>query len=222
MDVPGIVRQIAISALPILIALTFHEVAHGFVAYKLGDKTAWALGRLSLNPLKHIDPIGTVLLPLMLLIFTRGGVVFGYAKPVPINSYNFANPKRDMGITGAAGPITNIALAMISVLVLKYVIPFLAMVSPETVTETVLKPLGSMFNYSIMINVFLACFNLLPIPPLDGGRVAVSLLPKNASIALGNLEPYGFIILILLIFTGMYRIFVIPLYSLIMSFLRLL
>jgi Zn-dependent protease len=222
LDVPGIVRQIAISALPILIAITFHEVAHGFVAYKLGDKTAWALGRLSLNPVKHIDPVGTVLLPLMLLIFTRGGVVFGYAKPVPINSDNFENPKRDMGITGVAGPVTNIALAMMSVLVLKYVIPLLAQVSPDTVTETVLKPLGSMFNYSIMINVFLACFNLLPIPPLDGGRVAVSLLPKNASIALSNVEPYGFIILIVLIFTGMYRIFVIPLYSLIMAFLRLL
>ncbi len=221
MDVPGIIRQIAISAIPILIAITFHEVAHGYVAYRLGDKTAWAMGRLTLNPIKHIDPFGTVLLPLMLLIFTRGGVVFGYAKPVPISPINFTNPKRDMAITGVAGPVTNILLALVSVLIYKYLLPIMAMVSPDSVVETVLKPLSAMFSYSIMINVFLACFNLIPIPPLDGGRLAVGLLPPGPSIALSRLEPYGFIILIILIATGLYRLFVLPLYELIMAFLRL-
>ncbi len=222
MDAPNIIRQIAISAIPILIAITFHEVAHGYAAYKLGDRTAWAMGRLSLNPIKHIDPIGTVLLPLALLIFTRGGVVFGYAKPVPISPINFKDPKRDMGLTGAAGPVTNILLAVVSVLVYKYAIPFLAMVSPDSVVQTVLTPLHDMFRYSIMINVFLACFNLIPIPPLDGGRVAVGLLPPKPSMALSRVEPYGFMILIILIFTGLYRVFVLPLYSLIMAFLNLL
>lgn len=222
MDIPGIVRQIVISALPILIAITFHEVAHGYVAYRLGDRTAWAMGRLTLNPLKHIDPVGTVLLPLMLLILTRGGVVFGYAKPVPISPVNFKNPKRDMGITGAAGPITNILLAIVSVLVYKYAIPIMATVSPDSVVETILRPLSAMFRYSIMINVFLACFNLIPIPPLDGGRVAVSLLPPKPAISLSRLEPYGFIILLVLIFTGLYRLFVVPLFNLIMALLNLL
>ncbi len=222
MDVPGILRQIAISAVPILIAITFHEVAHGWVAYRLGDRTAWALGRLTLNPIKHIDPVGTVLLPLMLLIFTQGGVVFGYAKPVPVNPYNFKDPKRDMAITGAAGPVTNILLAIISLLVYKYFIPLLAIVAPDAIDRTVLVPLGAMFKYSIIINVFLACFNLIPIPPLDGGRVAVGLLPKKQSLFLDRLEPYGMIILIILIMTGLYRLFVIPLFNLIMAFLSLL
>ncbi|PKL51547.1 MAG: hypothetical protein CVV37_05915, partial [Nitrospira bacterium HGW-Nitrospira-1] len=135
-----VIRRILISAIPILIAITFHEVSHGFVAYKLGDPTAKMLGRLTLNPIAHIDIFGTILLPMLLVIATNGQFVFGYAKPVPINPMNFKNPRQGMAISAAAGPVTNIVLAFFSVLALKFVIIPLTAVSPASVTETVLSP----------------------------------------------------------------------------------
>jgi Zn-dependent protease len=197
-----IIRQLLISALPILIAITFHEVSHGYVANRLGDPTAKMLGRLTLNPIAHIDIFGTIILPLILVISTNGQFVFGYAKPVPINPMNFRNPRQGMALSAAAGPATNIILAFISMLILKLIIMPLAAVSPESAAETVMRPLAMIFTSSVVINVVLASFNMIPIPPLDGGRVLAGLLPTNHANSFDRIEPYGFIIVIVLIYTG--------------------
>jgi Zn-dependent protease len=211
MEPAHIIRQVAITALPILIAIILHEVAHGYIAYKLGDPTAKMLGRLTLNPITHIDLFGTILMPLLLFIFTNGQFIFGYAKPVPINPYNFKSPKRDMAISAAGGPATNILLAILSVLVLKYaVIPASAFVSEDVVTKMI-KPLVMMLTASVTINVILASFNLIPIPPLDGGRVLMGLLPHKQANALGKLEPFGMIIVLILVITGMAGYIIMPL-----------
>jgi len=208
-----VIRRILISALPILIAITFHEVSHGYVAYKLGDPTAKMMGRLTLNPLAHIDIFGTVLLPLLLVIATNGQFVFGYAKPVPINPMNFKNPRQGMALSAAAGPVTNMVLALLSVLVLKFIIVPLANVSPGTVTDTVLVPLGKIFRASVIMNIVLAVFNMIPIPPLDGGRVLTGLLPSRQAISFSKIEPFGFIIVIVLIYTGIAGKIIMPIIS---------
>jgi len=211
LDYASVARQLLISALPILIAITFHEVSHGYVAYRLGDPTAKFVGRLTLNPLAHIDPVGTILLPLMLIVLTHGQFVFGYAKPVPINPMNFTNPRKGMAISAAAGPITNLLLAFLSVVIMKAILLPLEALSPESFAETVLRPFVMIFNSSVVINVVLASFNMIPIPPLDGGRVLVGLLPHRQATSFSRIEPFGFIIVLILIYTGLASVMIMPL-----------
>lgn len=194
------IRQISVWALPVLAAIVFHEVAHGWVAFRLGDPTAARMGRLTLNPISHIDLFGTIILPL-LLITIRAPFLFGYAKPVPVNFYNLNNPKRDMIWVALAGPMTNVLLALGSVLVLKLLLSldFSPHDAFSSLLLAVLTPLKIMAGNSVVINVVLAVFNAFPIPPLDGGRVLVGLLPEPHSSTVARVEPYGFLIILLLL-----------------------
>ena len=218
MDHSDTIRQLIISVPALIFAITFHEVSHGYVASRLGDPTARLMGRLTLNPIKHIDPIGTVLMPLLLYWISDGQFIFGYAKPVPINPHNFKSPRSGMAISAAAGPISNIILAIISSL-LRVVIIFLISAFSQSATITaILIPLTLMLEYSIYINIFLAALNLTPIVPLDGGRVLVGLLPHKQAIAYSKIEPYGIYILYALLFTGVIGYFIFPLVKLLYLF----
>jgi Zn-dependent protease len=189
---PGmdLLYTVSIWLLPVLLAVTFHEAAHGYVARYLGDETASRLGRVSLNPIRHIDPFGTIILP-GLLLFARSPFLFGYAKPVPVNFNALRNPRIGMVLVAAAGPATNIGLAIVAALGF-HLIAYL----PATVAQWTALNLKN----ALIINVVLAVFNLFPLPPLDGGRIAVGLLPNVLARQLARLEPYGMIILIGLIF----------------------
>ena len=192
-DLLILAQKLAIWALPVLLAITLHEVAHGYVARELGDPTAASLGRLTLNPIKHVDPVGTVLVPGLLLLL--GGFLFGWAKPVPVDYRNLKNPKRDMAIVAIAGPAVNLVMALGWALLLKYAL------SQDTSAGFWLR-IAQISAAGISINLVLMVLNLLPMPPLDGGRVAVGLLPMKPAIALSKVEPYGMVILIVLMVTG--------------------
>lgn len=191
MQIEEMIVKITVAAIPVLLAITVHEASHGYAAKYFGDLTAERMGRISLNPFRHIDPVGTILLPAITLIV--GGVLFGWAKPVPVNFANLRNPKKDMLWVAAAGPASNLVMAIFWAILLGY-----AKSAPETAAYF----LQEMSWAGISINLVLMVLNLLPMPPLDGGRIAVSLLPNNLAFQLSRLEQYGFIILIALMFTG--------------------
>ena len=190
LNIAAILYGISIWALPILIAITFHEAAHGFVAARRGDDTALRLGRVTFNPLKHIDPVGTVILP-AILILAQSPILFGYAKPVPVRFDRLNNPRRDMVWVAAAGPGMNIALAFVCAIILGFV---------DLLPENIGPWLEANLNNAILINLVLAVFNMLPLPPLDGGRVAVGLLPNALALPLARLERFGLVILLGLLF----------------------
>ena len=209
-------RSLIIAAIPILIAITFHEVAHGLVAYRFGDETAHVMGRLTLNPLAHIDIFGTIILPVLLFFSTHGQFTFGYAKPVPVNPFNLRNPKRHMMYVAGAGPLMNILIAFLCGVFI-VVIAWVELVMPPLITEKILLPVLGMLKYGIIMNIYLAAFNLIPLVPLDGGRILAGLLPRELELKYQRLEPYGMMILLLLIFLGVTRYFVVPLAGLIHS-----
>ena len=188
------VQFAAIAILPLLFGITLHEVAHGWAAKRLGDKTALMMGRLTLNPLKHIDPVGTILVPGLMML--AGGAIFGWAKPVPVTWQNLGNPKRDMALVALAGPMANLGMAFIWALIARLGI-LLSAVSPWASVPMIL-----MGKVGIVLNLVLMVLNLLPLPPLDGGRIMTSLLPGPLSYRFSRIEPYGFFILIALLMTG--------------------
>ncbi len=192
----NVIQVIAIYALPVIFAITLHEAAHAYAAKYFGDLTAYSQGRVSLNPLRHIDPIGTVALPLLMLALTKlfgGGFIFGWAKPVPVNFGNLRSPKRDMLWVAAAGPAANFVMALFWALIVK--LAYLEF------TGTLSTPLALMGAAGVIVNALFMALNLLPLPPLDGGRIMVSLLPHRQAYQFSRIEPYGFIIILVLMFT---------------------
>ncbi|MEK7688746.1 MAG: site-2 protease family protein, partial [Deltaproteobacteria bacterium] len=203
------IQDIAILAAPILIAVTFHEVAHGWIADRLGDPTARLLGRLTLNPIKHLDPIGT-----LVFFLTR---MIGWAKPVPVNALNFRDPLKGMMWVAIAGPVTNLFLAAVSAAILRLLIA--SGILFDTSISFVMEPIRMMIYMSVIINVGLAVFNFIPIPPLDGSKVLMGLLSREQAEVFAKLEPYGFIILILFIMTNIDRMILSPIIGFTVSLL---
>ena len=193
-DINALIQTIAVAALPVIFAITLHEAAHGYAARHFGDPTAWLQGRISLNPLRHIDPVGTILIPIAILLFSGGDFLFGYAKPVPVDFGRLRHPKKDMLWVAAAGPAVNLLMALGWACLLK-----LAFMNPAS---TYALPMARMADAGIQINAVLMVLNLLPLPPLDGGRIMVSLLPPRPAYRFSMIEPYGMPILFLLMFVG--------------------
>jgi Zn-dependent protease len=203
MDELSVIQRLVVWAVPVLFAITVHEVAHGWVAKYYGDPTAMMMGRLTLNPIKHIDPVGTILVPGLLLLM--GGVVFGWAKPVPVTAENLRNPKRDMAVVALAGPMSNLLMALIWALLLK-----IGILLGQGGAEWVARPLIYMGGAGITINFILMVLNLVPIPPLDGSRVVSGFLPDRLAWQMSRLEPYGMIVLLALLITGVLGMLIIP------------
>jgi len=213
------IQKIAVMALPLVFAIVFHEVAHGWVANKLGDPTARNMGRLTLNPLRHIDPFGTVIMPLLLLLLTDGRFVFGYAKPVPINPYNFKDPKKGMALSSLAGPGVNMIMAMSFAFVLRFVMPALEGPIPKPAWDWFAVPVALMLGYGVIVNVVLAVLNMIPVPPLDGSRIVYWLLPDRQAAAYYRLERFGMLILLALLGTGIIARVITPIIRPILFFL---
>jgi Zn-dependent protease len=211
----GLIQDLTVYAIPVLFAITLHEAAHGYVARIFGDATAFVAGRVTLNPLKHIDPIGTVLVPLSILLLSSmaggGGFLFGWAKPVPVAFGQLRNPKRDMIWVAGAGPGANLLMAIAWALLYKLLTAI---------------GIGEPFFYlvakaGVMVNIGLMAFNLLPVPPLDGGRILVGLLPSRLAWPLARLEPYGLFIVLALMATNLLNFFVAPFYEFGLAIVRL-
>lgn len=214
----NLVQTVAVYALPLIFAITLHEAAHGYVAKHFGDLTAYAEGRVSLNPLRHIDPVGTVAVPLLLLALSKllggGGILFGWAKPVPVNFANLRRPKADMLWVAAAGPFSNFVMALFWGL--------LAKAASALPGSDFALPLALMGAAGVFINVIILVLNLLPLPPLDGGRILVSLLPYRLAYGVSRIEPYGFMILIVLLFTGVLGLILWPVIGILMALIAAL
>ncbi|MDB5876867.1 MAG: peptidase [Variovorax sp.] len=194
MDITNLVQTVLIYALPVIFAITVHEAAHGYVARYLGDDTAYLMGRMTLNPLRHIDPIGTVLMPLVLYFATSGAFLFGYAKPVPVQFGNLRHPKRDMVWVALAGPASNFIMAI------GWAVVLVALVATGVDESFFLK----MAQGGVLVNLVMWAFNLFPLPPLDGGRVLAGLLPRGAAqTLLARIEPFGFFIVMALVLAGL-------------------
>lgn len=198
-----LIQQLAICAIPLLFAITLHEVAHGWVASWCGDQTARLSGRLSVNPIHHIDPVGTIIVPLLTLFTTK--MIFGWAKPVPVDERNMRHPRRDMALVAGAGPLANLLMAIFWAGVLRFGL-YLNTVDADWLGV----PLGFMGMFGIKINIWLGLLNLIPLPPLDGGRLMTSLLPPRLGYQLSRVEPYSFVILILLLVSGWLSLILFP------------
>ena len=204
-------------ALPLVFAIVLHEVAHGWIADKLGDHTARNMGRLTLNPISHIDLFGTIIIPVLCII--AHGPIFGYAKPVPINPYNFQNPKKGMALSSMAGPGVNLIMAVSFAFLFRFVMPTLEGALPRQSWQWFGFPLSLMFGFGVIINIALAVLNLIPIPPLDGSRIVYWMLPDKQGAAYYRLERYGLIILILLLVTNILGHIVMPIINLVVTLL---
>ncbi|NGR07863.1 site-2 protease family protein [bacterium SGD-2] len=195
---PELIQAITVYALPVIFGITLHEAAHGYVARMFGDPTAWQAGRISLNPIRHIDPVGTIVVPLVLLFSTKmlggSGLLFGWAKPVPVDWSRLRNPKRDMAWVALAGPASNLVMAILWAITLRLLAESGASASDFW---------ARMAIAGVQVNLILMALNLVPLPPLDGGRIVCSLLPNRMAYQYSRIEPYGILILILLMFTGM-------------------
>lgn len=187
-----LIRTVAVYAIPVLLAITLHEAAHGYVALRFGDQTAQSLGRVTLNPFAHVDLMGTIVMPLLLYFATSGAFLFGYAKPVPVNTRSFKNPRRDMAIVALAGPMSNYLQALLWAVLLTVIVSL-------GMQETFFIELA---KAGILVNIVMAVFNLFPLPPLDGGRVLVNFLPARAAALLDRIEPFGFFIVMALVVAG--------------------
>lgn len=201
-DITNFLQQLALLVVPILVAVTFHELAHGIVADRLGDATPRLAGRLTLNPVKHLDPIGAIV-----FILTR---TIGWARPVPVNPYNFKNPQKGMLLVSLAGPLMNFIIAFLVSFIYKFI---LQMQAGPLVAERLLVPVALMARYTVILNIGIGVFNLIPIPPLDGSKILMGLLPSKAAMTFAKIEPFGFLILLLLIILGIVDVLVFPVIS---------
>ena len=206
----SLIQTVATYAIPVLFAITLHEAAHGYAARHFGDSTAARMGRLSINPLRHIDPIGTVLMPLLLYFLTSGAFVFGYARPVPVDSGNLRRPKQDMLWVAFAGPASNLAMALLWALFALITVPF-------DLDETLMEFIQGMARAGVLVNLVMAALNLFPLPPLDGGRMLVAVLPYTQARLVAKIEPYGFFVVLALAYTNTLNYWMLPLLSVMQS-----